>query len=244
MATSTLGNTEFNELVNACMARVNVKKTDWLIAQTAIDPVETLLTEWNTKYASTLNKKMTTTAAREARDLVRGLLEPVFSDFIEVSIYRNKNMNDADVSSCGLEPRKKTHTPSGKPATIPQMEYVAGQSHTLKGYYRQAPGAAGVSKRGKPKGVGRCQIAYAMLDTKPDNPNPTPPVPPVPPSPDDNPLLWNPDDFPKRIDGTKNPVVLTFLPAEAGKYVIMAARWVSTSNIEGDWGLLEVMMVP
>lgn len=245
MAIQNLTDSDFDDLVNACMARVNLKKVDWSIDQADIDEVTPLLTIWNTKYAVVKNKNMANSADREAKTLAREELEPVFSNFIEVNIYRNANMNASDISSCDLEPRKTTRTPSGKPQTIPQMEYRASQSHTIKAFYRQSPGTDGVSKRGKPKGVGRIEIAYLIIDQAPEPPAPNPnPNPNAPAAASDNPANLNPDDFPKRISGTRTPVIISFLPIDAGKFALFFSRWVSTGNSPGDWGQLEFMMVP
>ncbi len=234
MATTTLTDSNYDKVVNACMERVAIKKTDWSIPDPSIALVTPLLADWNTKYGVTKNKKLASSADREAKDLARKALSPVFSKFIEVNIYLNANMNAADIKSCNLEPRKTTKTKSGKPQTVPQMEYMAAPAHVIKGYYHQQPGADGVSKRGKPKGVGRVEIAYVVIDPKDPNP----------PKPDDNPLLQNPDDFPKRATGTKTPVQIIFATTEAGKYALLSGRWISTSNIPGDWSQLEVVMIP
>ncbi len=238
MATNTGSDSAFDSRVNSCMTRVNLKKADWSIAQAEIDLVTPLLGVWNTIYGITKNKKLASSADREAKDLARKALSPVFSRFIEVNIYQNPNMNAADIKSCNLEPRKKTKTRAGKPQTVPQMEYMAAPSHIIKGYYHQQPGADGVSKRGKPKGVGRVEIAYMLIDFKPE------PIPNPNPNPDENPLTKNPEDFPKRATGTRTPVQITFATTDAGKYAILSGRWVSTTNIPGDWGQLEVLMVP
>ena len=233
MALTKLTDADFDKVVNNCMKQVNLKKVAWSIPQIQIDLVTPLLGIWNTRYAVTQNKKLANSADREAKVQARNKLSPVFGDFIEVNIYRNRKMDDAAIISCNLELRSKTLTRAGKPKTTPQLEYKRVQAHGLLAYYKQAQGEDGTSKRGKPKGVGRIEINCKLLDLKPNSETKT----------NDDLLHANPDDFTKHISGTVSPVEISFLPGDAGKTVLLAARWISTNNISGDWGKVEWMMI-
>lgn len=233
MALTKLTDSDFDKVVNSCMKQVNLKKVTWAIPQTEIDLVTPLLTLWNTTYAVTTNKKLANSADREAKVQARKKLSPVFGNFIEKNIYRNKKMDAAAIKSCDLEPRTKKLTRAGKPTTTPQMEYERASSHRLFSYYKQAQGEEGTSKRGKPKGVGRIEIAY-MIDTHKRS-SATNAM--------DDLLHVNPDDFPKHISGTQSPVEISFLPSDAGKNVLLASRWVSTNNISGDWSKVQWIMI-
>ena len=218
----SLSDLDFTKLANGSMKRVNDKKADWKIDQTAIDVITPLLDDWNKKIELTINPKMTTSADTEAKNLARKALSPALSSFYTVWIFNNKNMNDADIVSCGLTPHKTTHTAVGKPKTLPEMDYKAGNAHSLHAYFHQQPGTDGVSHRGKPDGVGHIQVAYFIGDNPPVDPN----------------------DLPKTVIFTKTPGTIDFAPADAGKNVHLAARWVSTSNLNGDWSKIEKMMIP
>jgi hypothetical protein len=131
-------------------------------------------------------------------------------------------MTAANITSCGLDPHADTRTPVGKPDTEPDMDYKVSGTHLISAYYRQSPGTDGVSRRGKPDGVGSIKIAYAIGDNPPANP----------------------DLFSKTTTGTRSPVKILFDPTDAGKKVAFAACWVSTSNLQGNWSDVQNMIVP
>ncbi|MFI5219660.1 MAG: hypothetical protein ACHQNT_09235 [Bacteroidia bacterium] len=216
------GNAEYDTFVNGLYNQVNTNHVAWGIAPAIVAAILALLTPWNTLWAISKNKTTSNSADRENTRLAREALTAYLRPFVQVSIYRNTSMTDADIITCGLEPRDKTKSPVGKPVTEPDMDYKVTGTHQVSAFYRQAPGEDGVSHRGKPENVGSVKVAYFVGENPP----------------------LNPDDFSKTVTGTRSPVKITFDPAVAGKKVIFAASWVSTSNIQGEWGEVQTMVVP
>ena len=220
-----IGNGTYNTFVNQLYSQVNTNNVAWGILPAVVAAILDLLTPWNTLWAISQWKSTSTSTdranTREARFALTAYLRP----FVQTAIYRNPLMSDADIIACGLDPHDRVKSPVGKPPTVPAMEYKYGNPHQIKGYYKQAPAEPGVSGRGKPAGVGRIKIAYIIT-------NGTEPIP------------ANPDSFPRAKTGTRSPVKINFEATDSGKKVTLAACWVSTSNIDGDWSGVVTMIVP
>jgi len=213
---------KYNSFVNILIAKVTAKATDWAIPLAVITALAGLLTKWNSMWAIASDKKNRSSVDVTNKKAARKALTTYLRPFIQTYIYDNSLLTSADITSCGLNPHSTTKTPAGIPGTVPEMQYKAGNDHTVKAYYKQEAGADGTTGRGKPDGVGHIEIASFVGATPPASPN----------------------DFTKLTIGTRSPVAVQFNAAQAGQPVTLAARWVSTSNLPGNWSNPQTVNVP
>jgi len=216
------GDPKYNTSVNILIAQVILQATAWAIPTTVITAVTKLLATWNSMWAIASNRKNRTTVDVENKKAARKALTAYLRPFIKTYIYDNSLLTSADIISCGLNPHSTTKTPSGIPGTIPEMQYKPDSDHTVKSFYKQEAAADGTTGRGKPDGVGYIEIASFVGATPPASPN----------------------DYTKMTIGTRSPVAVQFNASQAGQPVTIAARWVSTSNLSGNWSNPQTVNVP
>jgi hypothetical protein len=215
-------NADYDTFVNQLYDAVNTNHIAWGIDPLIVAAILALLTPWSTFWAISKKKSASTSADKTNTRLARKALTAYLRPFVQTWIYRNTSMTDADIIICGLDPHDRVKSPVGKPATEPDMDYKYSGTHQLSAYYKQAPAEPGVSGRGKPAGVASVKIVYFIGDNPPADPA----------------------EFPKFIIGTRTPVKILFNATDAGKKVTLAACWVSTSNIDGDWTAVITLIIP
>ena len=216
-------NAPYNITVNQLYNAVNANAVAWGIDPAIVAAILAVLTPWNTFYAISKERSTSTATDRENTAQARKALNDVLRPFVQSFIYRNALMTNADIITCGLNPYDRVKTPVKKPATVPDMDYrYTSNPHQINAFYKQAPAQPGVSRRGKPLGVGSVKIVYFIGDNPPADPA----------------------EFNRMKTGTRTPVKLQFNPLEAGRKVTFAACWVSTSLIDGEWTGLTTMFIP
>lgn len=217
-----IANADYDIFVNGLSDKVTTNQAAWVIDLAAVTAIAPLLTTWNSTWKISKNKTTSTSTDREATRLARIALTEYLRPFVQKWVYLNPAMTTDDIVACGLDPKDKTRTPVGAPETEPDMDYKVGGTHVISAFFRQQPGQDGVSRRGKPQGVGSIKVAYYIGTTPPTNP----------------------EDYPKMIMGTRSPVKILFNPADAAKLVTFAACWISKSNLPGNWSETQVMVIP
>ena len=213
---------DFDTFQAKIITEVTTNATAWSIPTDDITPVTTAQGDWTEAWAIAKNKNDCTTAETKAKDVAREDLEEVLRPFIQRYLYLNPAVTASDRSKMGLKEHSTTRTPVSDPDTVPVMEYKAATGHQLKCYYHQEADTDGVSRRGKPDGVSRIEIIYAIGIT------------PAPAAKDCTVL----------VSGTRSPVTIPFDAADTGKTIVLYARWVSTRNEPGPWNEGTVTNVP
>jgi len=213
---------EYDTFMTNLFKQVTLKATDWKILPTEIDPSIPLIANWGSSYGLTKNPATSTTVIVIKKNKDKKALTKFARPFISKNIYLNRNMEDDDRKLCGVEPHSNTRSTIGKPTTLPLMEYKAGNGHSIMAHYRQQMTEPGSSGRGKPEGVGSIQHTTF--------------IGPVPPT--------DPNKFGRIVVGTKSPTEIPFDAEDAGKLAWIASRWVSTSNINGDWTIPVSRQIP
>lgn len=215
----------YNAFMHNLYGKTTTNAVAWGILPAVTSPSILLLSNWTAKYGITINPTTCTQEDVAAKDLAKDALTSFTRPYIKKNIYLNGLMVASDIISCGLVPHKTTRSSAGKPASIPAMEYVNGNGHTIWAHYHQSVAVAGSSGNGKPDGVGYLEIAWLIAATGVV----------VPP---------DPSDYGHFESGTKSPVALYFAAAQAGQTVWLAARWVSTDHSDGDWTDPVSKMIP
>lgn len=215
-------NADYDTFVNQLYNAVNTNHVAWGITPAVVAAILALLTPWSAAWLISKQKTTSTSGDRKITLLAKKALTVYLRPFVQISIYRNTLMTDADIVLCGLDPYDRVKSRVGKPETTPDMDYRVSGTHQVSAYYKQAPAMPGVGGRGKPAGVGLVKIAYFIGDHPPADPR----------------------DFAKMVTGSRSPVRIQLNAADAGQKLFLAACWISTSNIDGDWTGIVNMVVP
>lgn len=203
-------NDTFDTLQKTVVDKTTANKVAWGIPDGEISLLLPFQTDWNNTYPPTKDRKNTTTQQRKARDLARKNYTPKLRRFIKVWIYANDNMTDDDIVLCGLNPHDRIRTPVGLPATLPQVDTKPETGHLVKVFFRQEPDENGISKRGKPEGVGFIEFVLNIGGTPPASP----------------------EQCTQRKTATRSPIRAQFDATQKGQTVYFFARWLN-KNGEG-----------
>jgi len=215
-------NAAFDTFQSKIIKEITTHATDWNISGTNINPVTKAQGVWVTTWAIAKNRKDCTTAQRKARNVARTKLEAQLRPFIKRYLHLNPLVTSSDKSRMGLKEHDYSRHPAKIPETVPTVEYKAATGHQFKVHCHQEAGADGVTKRGMPEGVGRIEITYAIDIT------------PAPAAKGCN----------KVVSSKRNPFTIGFDAADAGKPIILYARWVNTRNEPGKWNEGTETIVP
>jgi hypothetical protein len=216
------GNAAYDTFINQCYAAANANALAWGIPVNELAALLAVLTPFNVAWAISKNKSTATSVDRETTKIARAALTSVGRPFVQKWIQLNDQMSDADVISCGVEPRDKTKSAVGVPETEPDMYLKPLTSHNIRGSFKQPAGEDGSSKRGKPAGVKSVKVAYFIGANAPAEPR----------------------DYGKFISFTSTLGTISFDAADAGQPVTIAACWVNDKMEEGDYCEPQTLNVP
>ncbi len=172
---------DFDTLQAILVAAVILNAAGWNIPATEITKLTDKQAIWAAAWLIAKDKQNSTSAQKKAKDLARAAYEKVLRPFIQKWIYRNEDMDAADVEACGLKPRDTTHTPAVKPeaATVKVVRGVTGELVT------SCPGVEGARYYGcmmleggpLPEGIGISPDGKLIAEwNKPDTPAAEPSV--------------------------------------------------------------------
>lgn len=127
-----------------------------------------------------------------------------------VAISINPGIASEDKIALGVNPRQNPPTPVTAPTSNPLLSFIAATpgQHTLRAADQFTP-----DTRAKPAGVTQMQL-FAFVGTT------------VPTGPEDASFLGV---------YTKQPIAVTFAPADAGKKAYYWARWQTRTGLVGPW---------
>jgi hypothetical protein len=213
---------DYSTFINQMYDAVFANLVAWGIPPATAAAILALLTPFNAAYDVSKNKTTATSVDRQKTKDARKALNDVARPFVQKWIFLNEMMTDADIKTCGLDPKDKVKSPVAVPDTEPDMYLKPSTSHTIKGFYRQPEESPGVRKRGKPAGVKSVRVAVFVGDTPPSEP----------------------DDFPKFYSFSTTTGGIPFPAAQAGQKVTIASAWVNEKEEQGDWCEPQTMNVP
>jgi len=176
------------------------------------------VTAFDSAYSAAIDPSTRTPVSVQAKnDAKIDLLATIRPYAINISL--NAGILSADKIAVGVNPRTSTPAPISAPTTSPVLSIISAPplQHILR--YRDEE--ASPSVKAKPYGVMQIQI-YASVS--------------VTPITDQNTLAL------KLVD-TKSPLLVEWLPADAGKQAYYAARWVTRKGLTGPWSTIVAMTV-
>ena len=131
---------EFDTLQGILVAAVTLKLIPWDIPATELAKLTAKKTIWDAIWLIAKDKQNSTSAQKKAKDVARAGYSKVLRPFIQKWIYRNENMDDSDIETCGLKPRDPNHTPANIPDK-PVVKVKHGASAELISSCPAVPGA-------------------------------------------------------------------------------------------------------
>ncbi len=113
------------------VSKVTTNAVAWGIPAGEITKLTDKQAIWTPAWNAVKVKQNATQAQREAKDIARHNYEKVLRPFIQKWIYRNENMDNADIEECGLRPRDTTPTDKPAPDTPADIQVKRGGSGEL-----------------------------------------------------------------------------------------------------------------
>ncbi|MBK5286620.1 MAG: hypothetical protein JJE25_14595 [Bacteroidia bacterium] len=209
------GEAEFNEWQDNFIPIVTANEIAWNIANAALVALVDLQADYQPKYAVANKSKSTTRTGQQvkAKNLSTAAYKKGVRKFVNQYIAFNDVVTDDDRLAMKVTVRDTVRTPSGIPASVPDIFIDTMKGSRIKVTVRQQPDEEGRSKRGKPDDAAQFEVAVWAGDNAPDDP----------------------EDFPRKERSGKSPLVLAFAPADKGKAVNVYARWIGHKGQEGTW---------
>ncbi len=209
-------NEGFDAFQDNMVKQATTNKVAWVIDATQLGLLPPLQAKWAAAYGPCKIKGNATAVQRKARDLAKAAYMKQMRLFIKSQIQNNPNMTDDNKLQCGVKPHKTTRTPVAVPNTTPvvTIEQQTGSSTIFN--CRQQPGEDGSSKRGKPDGVAKVKMVWAIAATPPASPD-----------------FCNNSQY-----SGKTKSVVQFDTINRGKTFYGFACWVNSKDQQGPWSNL------
>ena len=186
------------------------------IPQDYVDELhEQFANKWETSYQATLvpHYPQVTTEKNRARAETERAVRAFINRFL-----RWPPVTDLDRDNMGIRNWATSRAPQPVPKTAPEIEVIISVIRQISLRMREA----GSSSWGKPDNVHHIQLAWDILDAKPDSVS----------------------RFSHFEVETTSPITLTFEEHERGKHIYFAARWVNNTAKEGPWSEIHSAVIP
>jgi hypothetical protein len=207
----------FLEWAKTLAAYVTPKLTVFSIPQTALTPIQTQLTAYETVFNAARNPnrgKVDVLNKNEAKEALTGSLRA----FIKAYLAYNPAVSDADKENMGLPLHDGTRTPAPAPTTLPELELDSSVIRQISVHFRDA----GSDRRGKPAHVHGVELRWALLDNPPQSV----------------------EDLIKSAFDTASPYTFKFDEADRGKTLYICPCWENNKGEKGPWGEIVKAIVP
>jgi hypothetical protein len=200
---------EFNTWLKNFELYVGANAAALGISPAQVTQLNTVTTDWATKYLDANTKQATAASAIQAKKDSRRVTEDFVRPLVG-AMQSNTAVTDAHRQSLNITVRSTSRTAVGPPETSPVAQVDTSQRlrHTLSFSDERTP-----TSRSKPPGVQGCEIW-----TKVGDPAPT-----------------GPQDVHYLALDTRTPYVAEFEAADAGKKAYYMLRWISTRGEPGPW---------
>jgi len=176
---------------------------------------EQFANKWEAAYLPTLTPHIPELTTEKKRSRIES--ERALRAFIN-RFLRWQPVTDLDRDKMGIRNWSTSRTPQPVPRTAPEIEVIISVLRQISLRMREA----GSSGWGKPDHVHHIQLAWDILDTRPDSVS----------------------RFSHFEVETTSPIIITFEEYERGKHVYFAARWVNNTAKEGPWSEIISAVIP
>jgi hypothetical protein len=207
----------FLEWAKTLIAYVTPKLSNFIIPQTAVTPIQGLLTAYETAFTAVQNPNRGKVDVLNKNETKEALTE-VLRTFIKGYLTYNPAVTDADKENMGLPLHDGTRTPTSAPTTIPELELDSSVIRQISVHFKDA----GSDKRGKPAHVHGVELRWALLDNPPSSV----------------------EDLTKSAFDTASPYTFTFDEADRGKALYICPRWENNKGDKGPLGEIVKAIVP
>ena len=212
---------EYNTFQNNVIASATTNAVAWGIPNTVITSITGFQTTWVGAYATYLDPALRTSGITQAKNDARFALTGPLRSLLQQYIQPNPAATPQQRVDMGIKPIDGRRTRSKIPETMPQVDLKNIGGHQVKIFFKQGVDEQGVSRRGKPEGVNRCNIVYKVGDPAPASFA----------------------DCPVQVDASRSPLLIVFDPEDADKKLYVFARWVNPRNEGGAWTTEPVVVV-
>jgi hypothetical protein len=209
---------DFHDWQSYSLKYVQTNKSRFGVTDAALTPVLAKQTLYEAKYLVSENPATRTSASILARQEARADFEEVLRPFYKSSIIYNQLVTDEDRRLMGVTVHDTKPTPVKPPHTVPEISLDAPAPAVIEIHFRDHEETG----RAKPYGVHGAEIAWGVLEEKPDN--------------------WS--DLPHSSFATHSPYRHTLDGKDRGKKFFFAVRWENTRGEKGPWTEIQETIVP
>ncbi|MDR2627269.1 MAG: hypothetical protein LBC40_04470 [Dysgonamonadaceae bacterium] len=194
------------------------KYTVFNIPENAIEALQFLKSDWDTKYARAEAPATRTKATIREKTAARNTLEKAVRAFLLEYVTYNHLVGDADRDNMGLPIHKTTRT---RHTTVTDLLELILESRVIRrliGHYR----VAGSTSDAKPEYIQGAEIRWAFLEHSPESV----------------------DELIHSIFDTRSPFTVEFEEKDRGRRVWFCARWENMTGEKGPWSEMVMAIVP
>ncbi|MDR3309361.1 MAG: hypothetical protein LBS80_05350, partial [Tannerella sp.] len=148
----------------------------------------------------------------------RNIFEKALRPFLKAWVAYNTKVTDEDRINMGLTVHKSHHSLVPVPATPPSAIIFLPAAGIVQIHFRDQDS----DSKAKPPGVHGCEIAWAALDSEPED--------------------WT--DLNHSSFNTRTPINLVFSGRQRGKTLYFALRWENTRGLKGPWSIIQNAIIP
>jgi hypothetical protein len=177
-----------------------------------------MLKRWTAIYTQCLDKQYRNKAMIIEKRAVRKEAAKVYAEGVRM-IKANEKTTDAERITLEIAPNAPfSREPIPVTNTAPVMSFIIAVAMQILIYFRESD----AKRKGLPAGAGGIEFRWAVL---PDVPHSI-------------------EELTNILFITKGKLLLTFKEEDRGKFVRLAARWISPSGEQGAWTLIMSVMIP
>lgn len=213
---------DFNEFQSDLIADSTTNAVAWGIPAGVLTAIGLFKAKWDSAWLLAKDADNRTHAQIVDKDVRRGEYEPELRKYIKQYIRFNTAITDTERTAMHIPLLDTVRTDSPRPDTKPLLEVKPQTGSSVKIFFTQENDEAGSSKRKKPDGVDRMEVAYIISATP----------------------ITDVTKCNQFASSKKSPLLLTFNGDDAGKRVYMFTRWVSKRNEPGDWSSAYTFIIP
>jgi hypothetical protein len=204
--------------LKALIAYLLLKCAEWNVPQEEVNALNLLITEFENALAVVENPATRTKVTVQEKNSIRKAVKGKTRFILKAFVTYNPAVTDVDRDAMGLPIHKTGRTPVPVILTVPFAEVELPSQAVVEIHFRDSESP----RRAKPAGAHGVEIAWAVLETPPE---------------DWKELIHSSFD-------TKTPYRLTFDGAERGKFLYFALRWENTRGEKGPWSGIYNTIIP
>lgn len=209
---------------NTFMEQLHIGAADWEIPATAINNLDNLQNDFDTKY------KVANPTLRNTRNSVqvvqlrasRAKYETALRSMVQRFIKANPLVTDSSRLALGVTVPDTIRTKRGTPTTMPEVSTLPIKGAGVKIFVSQETGAEGTSRRAKPKDVARIEVAIFVGAEVP----------------------VHAEEWPNKSQHGRTAIMMRLDSADSGKMAWIRCRFIGFNNKPGPWSKVKNEIVP